>query len=165
MAYKKLIAVLLLLTVAFGLIACATPPAPANPTAPPAEVTPVAATEPPATATPAAPTATPAPTAAEPTPRPAPHVEVELGENEYLGVGSGGMHGRVFVKVKMDGEKIVSIEVVEHEETQGIGTIAIDKLPEVMVKAQSAEVDVVAGATLTSNALIKAVADALSQVE
>ena len=44
-----------------------------------------------------------------------------------------------------------------HNETAGIGSKAIDELPGMIVAAQSADVDVIGGASVTSNALIKAV--------
>lgn len=91
--------------------------------------------------------------------------EISLGENQYLGIGSGGMGGNVKVIVTMDGSKISKVEVVEHKETEGIGTKAIDTLPTSIVSAQSVDVDNVSGATLTSKAIKEAVADALSQVK
>lgn len=90
--------------------------------------------------------------------------DVTLGENEYLGTGSGGMGGDITVKIKMDGDKIVSIEIHSHNETAGISDPAIEGIPAAIVAANSADVDAVSGATLTSNAIIAAVKDALSKV-
>lgn len=90
---------------------------------------------------------------------------IELAEHEYAGVGTGGMGGEIVVKVTMDGDKIAAIEVLHHEETDGIGTPAIESLPQAIIDAQSTEVDIVSGATLTSKALIAAVEDALAQVK
>ena len=67
------------------------------------------------------------------------------------------------VKVTVDGDKIQAVEILEHSETPGIGDLAFDKIPQMIVEAQSADVDVVAGATLTSNGIIEAVKDALMQ--
>ena len=107
--------------------------------------------------------------ASEPTARPRPDPAgfgVTLGENEYFGVGRGGYNGRVYVTVTVgeDGS-IAAVTVVGHSESEGIGTVAIELLPGMMVEAQSADVDIVTGATNTSEALIEAVKDALSQLE
>ena len=72
-----------------------------------------------------------------------------------------GFGGEVSVTVVREGGKIVSVEVKGDGETPGIGTNAIDQLPEKIVAANSADVDVVAGATVTSNAIIEAVKNAL----
>jgi succinate dehydrogenase/fumarate reductase flavoprotein subunit/uncharacterized protein with FMN-binding domain len=85
------------------------------------------------------------------------------GPNEYIGIGSGGMGGDVIVKITMDGTRIAVIEVIKHSETPGIGDTAINSMPSAMIRAQSADVDSVSGATLTSGALIAAVKDALSK--
>ena len=57
------------------------------------------------------------------------------------------------------------MEVVSQNETEGIGDKAIEALPAAIVAANSADVDTVASATITSNAIIEAVKDALSQVK
>ncbi len=74
-----------------------------------------------------------------------------------------GKDGAVPVTVTISGGKIASVEVGENNETQGIGTMAIEALPEAIVAANSADVDVVSGATMTSNAIISGVADCLEQ--
>ncbi|MPM49331.1 Electron transport complex subunit RsxG [bioreactor metagenome] len=92
----------------------------------------------------------------------------ETAENEYIGKAEG-MGGPVTVKVTMDGDAIAKVEVISHKETDGIGTKPIDSMPEQFVGMKTADevaaVDKVAGATITSNALKEAVADALSQVK
>jgi succinate dehydrogenase/fumarate reductase flavoprotein subunit len=91
--------------------------------------------------------------------------EYELGPNEYLGVGSGGMGGDITVKIRMDGNTLAAVTILKHAETHpGIATPALENLPGAMVAANSWEVDKVSGATLTSNALKAAVKDALSKV-
>ena len=92
-------------------------------------------------------------------------VETETKENEYIGVGEGGMGGDVTVKVTMDGDKIASVEVIDHKETEGISDPAIEGIPAAIVEAQSTEVDNVSGATMTSTAIKNAVNDALSQIK
>ncbi len=97
----------------------------------------------------------------------APVVEEEApatAANEYIGVGKG-FGGDIKVKVTMNGDKIAKIEVLEHGETAGIFDKAYPSVTDAMVAANSADVDVVGGATFSSNGLIEAVKDALSQVK
>ncbi|MDO4548903.1 MAG: FAD-binding protein, partial [Clostridia bacterium] len=74
-----------------------------------------------------------------------------------------GVNGEVPVTVEFSDKAIVSVTVGDNAETMGIGTIAIEKLPNQVILAQSADVDAVAGATITSNAILNAVQDCISQ--
>ena len=94
----------------------------------------------------------------------APAAENTLAENEYIGVGVSEIGGEVKVKVTMDGDKIAKIEVLSHNETAGISDSAFNTLPDAIIAANSTQVDVVSGATKTSEALIAAVNDALAQI-
>ncbi len=88
--------------------------------------------------------------------------EVVTAENEFIG-SAMGMGGEVVVKVTMDGETISAVEVVKHGETEGIGDKAITVVPGEIVEAQSSEVDAVGGATITSNAIMQAVKNAVNK--
>lgn len=90
-------------------------------------------------------------------------LEIELAEGEYIGVSHSGMGGDLYLKVKMDGEKIADIEVVKHSESEGISDPAFANVIPAIIAANSTEVDTVAGATMTSKAIIEAVKDALAQ--
>ncbi len=90
--------------------------------------------------------------------------EPALAPNEYIGVGKG-FGGEIKVKVTMDGDKIAKIEVLSHGETAGIYEKAYPSVTDAIIAAQSTEVDVASGATFSSNGLIEAVKDALSQVK
>ena len=90
--------------------------------------------------------------------------EVELAENEYIGEANG-FGGTVKVKVTMDGDKIAKIEVLSHSETAGVSDPAFESIPEAIINAQSTQVDAVAGATISSKAIMAAVEDALSKVK
>ena len=105
------------------------------------------------------------PSEGEEAPAEEPKEEVALGDNEYIGTGVSAIGGDVKVKVTMDGDKIAKIDVLSHNETSGISDPAFEQIPAAIIEAQSADVDVVAGATKTSEALIAAVKDALSQVK
>ena len=67
------------------------------------------------------------------------------------------------VSVEVTADKIVAVEIVEHSETPGISDGAIENIPTAIVDAQSTEVEVFSGATVSSNAIIAAVNDALTQ--
>jgi len=94
----------------------------------------------------------------------APAVEstIALGENEYLGVGKGN-NGDVKVKVTIVDGKLTAVEVAEHQETESISVEAIEKLPAMILEAQSADVDNISGATMTADAIKGAVKDAMTQ--
>lgn len=91
--------------------------------------------------------------------------EEALAENEYIGVGTSEIGGEIKVKVTMDGDKIAKIDVLSHKETAGISDPAFEQVPAAIIAANSTAVDTVSGATKTSEALIAAVNDALSQVK
>ena len=79
-----------------------------------------------------------------------------------IGEGSG-MGGSVKVKITVENGKMTKIEVIEQNETVGIADNAHSQLPAAMLEAQSADVDSVTGATITSNALKAAVKDAMAK--
>ena len=74
-----------------------------------------------------------------------------------------GFHGDVKLAVTVDADKITAIEVLEQSETEGIGTVALEKLPAAVVEAQTIAVDAIGGATITSEAFKAALTDALTQ--
>ncbi len=73
-----------------------------------------------------------------------------------------GMHEGLKVSVTLNENGFKKIEVVEHNETSP-GIPAIEKLPEMIVAAQSLKVDAIAGATRSSEGIIAAVKDALAK--
>lgn len=93
---------------------------------------------------------------------PAEEEAIVAAEGELLGE-SIGMGGKLVVKVKQADGVISSVEVVYHNETAGISDTAIAEMPARIVAANSAEVDIVSGATRTSTAIIEAVKNALAQ--
>ncbi len=75
-----------------------------------------------------------------------------------------GYGGDVSVEVTVDSNgKITAVKATGKDETTGIGSNAIDKLPAAFVKAGGTKVDVVSGATVTSKALINAVGAAVKK--
>lgn len=73
-----------------------------------------------------------------------------------------GYGGDVTVTVTVVEDDIVSVEAVGEKETQGVGSRAIEELPEKIEAADSTEVEGVSGATVTSNAIKEAVNKALA---
>lgn len=74
-----------------------------------------------------------------------------------------GNNGDIVVTVTFSEEAITNVTVEEHVETDGIGTIAIEKIPATVVNGQTLSVNAVSGATNTSQAILKAVEDCVSQ--
>lgn len=81
----------------------------------------------------------------------------------YTGVSMNGRGGKLTVVVETQADRIASISVGEHAETPGISDPAIASIPADVVTYQSLAVDAVTGATITSNAILEAVADAVAQ--
>lgn len=75
-----------------------------------------------------------------------------------------GFGGVVEAKVTVDENgKITALEVAGADETPNIGGTAIETLTAAMLSSQSGKADAVAGATVTSDAVVAAVASALKQ--
>ena len=74
-----------------------------------------------------------------------------------------GKKGPVTVEVRMSENAIESVEIVEFEDTERISAPARERVPQQIVELQSLNVDTVAGATLTSMAIIEGVADCVNQ--
>ena len=87
-----------------------------------------------------------------------------LAEGERVtaqGVGQG-IDGDVVVQVEADATTIYAVEVLQQNETPGIGSVAVEQLPGAIVAANSIAVDGIAGATVTSNAIKDAIKQALA---
>lgn len=84
--------------------------------------------------------------------------------NDGTFYGTGNGHGGpIKAEVVIEKGKITKVEAVEHQETPGIGDAALGKISEEVITSQTAEVDSVSGATITSQGFIEAINDALSQ--
>lgn len=77
------------------------------------------------------------------------------GTYEASGKGHGG---EVAVRVTFSENAILNIEVVSHNETPSICDVAMERIPQEIVSQQSLAVDVISGATESSNAILSAVA-------
>ena len=75
---------------------------------------------------------------------------------------SAGYGGPIVARVTIRSGAIENIEVTGDSETEGLGSVAVEKLPGKMLEEKTIEVDGVSGATISSNAIKKAVKAALA---
>lgn len=74
-----------------------------------------------------------------------------------------GFGGDVTVTVTLTDGKITDVKAEGENETDGIGSLAIEELPKLIVDANSADIDGISGATFTSDAIKNAVQAALNE--
>ncbi|MEG1774522.1 MAG: FAD-dependent oxidoreductase, partial [Oscillospiraceae bacterium] len=75
---------------------------------------------------------------------------------------AAGFGGDVKVTVTLTADQIQKIDVHKNAETPEIGAVALEKLPTKIIEGQTLAVDAVAGATVSSKALVAAVTAALT---
>ncbi len=80
----------------------------------------------------------------------------------YTATGKGN-NGDITVAVTFTDDAIASVEITSHSETPGISDPALENIPAQIVELQSAEVDLVSGATNSSKGLISAVKSCIEQ--
>lgn len=85
-----------------------------------------------------------------------------LKDGTYTGTGSG-RNGEITVELTVKAGKLATVDVVRHGETAGISDAALARVPAEIVAQQSTAVDAVTGATMTSEGIKAAVADAIRQ--
>jgi uncharacterized protein with FMN-binding domain len=103
---------------------------------------------------------------AEKTEEPAPaEDDTGLKDGTYEGAGAKNPYGTIQVSIKVTGGKIVAADASypTANDSAIINPPAIAQLKEATLKAQSAEVDAVSGATFTSDAYIRSLQAALDQ--
>ena len=83
-------------------------------------------------------------------------------DGTYEGTSNAGINPGLKVSVVIKDGKIAEVNVIEHNETEGIGSVALERLPQAIVEAQSTKVDSVTGASLSSAAIKEAVNNALA---
>jgi uncharacterized protein with FMN-binding domain len=113
----------------------------------------------------AAPTQAPAPTATAPAPAVA--ASNGLKDGTYTGAEADALYGLVQVKTVIQNGKIADVQFLEFPQdrrtSQRINSVAVPDLQQEAIQAQSANVDLVSGATLTSQAFIQSLQSALDQ--
>lgn len=77
--------------------------------------------------------------------------------------GQGGPANPVKVTITLEDSVITDVTAEGPGETDGIGTKALDSMPGAIVASNSLDVDMVSGATVTSNAIIEAATGALAE--
>lgn len=89
------------------------------------------------------------------------------GEEEATEVEGDGVEGRadghngeIVVNVTFDGDSIEAIDVVEHQETEGMTDDVFTTMKDDMVENDTTDVDTITDATVSSEALQAAVQDA-----
>ena len=90
-----------------------------------------------------------------------PEVKGNFTDGIYEGVGKGNS-GDVKLEVVVKDGDIISVKLIEHGETPGIYERAEKDVIANIIKKQTTKVDIVAGATKTSNAIIEGVNKALN---
>ncbi|MGI5066834.1 FMN-binding protein [Treponema putidum] len=71
--------------------------------------------------------------------------------------------GNMSVRVVIEKNEIKHIDILEYADTPGYSDAVFEYLPKRIVEKNSTDVDIVAGATLTSKAFLEAVNDALKK--
>ena len=85
----------------------------------------------------------------------------QMADGSYTGVGQG-KNGDITVQVDVKAGKVANVVVVKHGETPMISDVAIKEMPAAIVKDQRFP-DNISGATLTSEGIRAAVADAIKK--
>ncbi|UTC63249.1 FMN-binding protein [Treponema sp. OMZ 787] len=88
----------------------------------------------------------------------------ELISGIFEGDGQSLM-GPIKVRVVIEKSEIKNIDVLEYADTPGYSDTVFEFLPKKIVEKNSTNVDIVAGASLTSKALLEAVDDALKKAD
>lgn len=76
-----------------------------------------------------------------------------------------GYYSTLRVSVTVDQNHITHIEILSHEEPEVLANVVFEELPKSIMKKNNTDVDVISGATYTSEALIDAVNKALEQAK
>lgn len=76
-----------------------------------------------------------------------------------------GHNGDMTVEVAFNETAIVSVKVLEHSESAGISDVPIERIPQQVVEGQTLAVDTVAGATVSSKAILAAIEDCVVQAD
>jgi len=88
-------------------------------------------------------------------------------DGTYTGTTEDAYYGKVQVQARISGGKITDVTFLQYPNTHStsvyINRQAMPYLQQETIKAQSASVNVVSGATYTSQAFIKSLSNALSQ--
>lgn len=90
---------------------------------------------------------------------PAAEVEGDL----FTGSSDNGIGGTIQLQIAVKDGKMTAIEVLKQSETEGIGTPVFEPMIAQALETQSCELDAFSGATVTSNAFMEALANAMAK--
>ena len=85
-------------------------------------------------------------------------------QGTYDGIADGHI-GPIKVQIVTDEYEIKEIKIIEQQEIPIIADAVYAKIPQRVIKTNSTDVEVVAGATYTSNGLIKAIKNGLDKAK
>jgi len=88
--------------------------------------------------------------------------DIKYNKGQYEG-SSVGHEGTIRVKVEIDDNKIINIEILEEYEMPEISIHVYDKIIKRVIRNNKADINTISGATFTSKALIEAIDDALQK--
>lgn len=83
-------------------------------------------------------------------------------DDVFEGQSNDGFGGRIVVEITVEDDEMTDIQITEHSETAGIGDDAIEELAEESLEEQTADLDVISGATVTSDAFMEALNKAMN---
>lgn len=81
----------------------------------------------------------------------------------FTGTSENGMNGAIKLEITVEDGKMTAIEILEQKETENIGVPAFDTLIKQALETQSANVDTVSGATVTTEAFKEALKIAMEK--
>ena len=82
---------------------------------------------------------------------------------KYIGTSQNGINGPIQIEIAVENNKIAQISILSEAETPDIGGVALEALVKEAIEKQSAQLDVVAGATVTSDAFMEALSTAMEK--
>lgn len=75
-----------------------------------------------------------------------------------------GKMGKIKILVAVENNKILDVRILENRETPSRASKALEQIPKEIVKRASLNIDAVSGATVTSDAILKGVDEALKKL-
>lgn len=76
---------------------------------------------------------------------------------------ANGIGGTIVVEVTFEENEIKDILILSHSETEGLGDTALERIKDSILEGQTLAIDSISGATISSNAMVEAVEDAVRQ--
>lgn len=87
---------------------------------------------------------------------------LDAADGTYTGEADG-FGGKIVASITIKNGAITDIKAVGDKETANLGSVAVEKIPAKVMETQSLDVDVVAGASVSSRAVLLAITNALAQ--